>query len=381
MKKALSLILAALLAASLCACGNNAAESTSSPEPTATAEATATPTAVPTPTAEPTPEPVADYKIGDSIETDNFKMTFDSFDIVSEYVYSINGSTYRTNANDGCKFLLLKGHFENNSAKTISISALDLSCVVNNTYEFNEMSSGSTLLLNFESSGAFSIDPLFDSDYGLYVQVSDKLVEQFETAVFTIKYQADMSDITYTTDSDGNWISDADEGFSVTVGNATSDAVENSTETASAKPTVQSLDIGDTVTTDDYEMTLVSVGFSYDVLPSDTSGYYRHFPADSGKVYINVVADVKNTMKRDITLSELYSCAGIYDGDYTYSGFTAVDDGDGSFLEFNSDVAAVPLATCKVHSLIECPAEVDESDKPVTVQFKIGSEKYEYKLR
>lgn len=80
MKKALSLILAALLAASLCACGNTAAESTSSPEPTATAEATATPppTAAPTPTVEPTPEPVADYKIGDSIETDNFKMTFDS---------------------------------------------------------------------------------------------------------------------------------------------------------------------------------------------------------------------------------------------------------------------------------------------------------------
>lgn len=376
MKKALSLILAALLAASLCACGNNAAESTSSPEPTATAEATATPTAVPTPTAEPTPEPVADYKIGDSIETDNFKMTVDSFDIVSEYVYSGSpGGRFTTN--DGYKMLLLQGHFENNGSKTIYNSDLELSCIVNETYEFSGVSSPS---LYFDN-GPTNIDPLSDGNYGLYVEVSDKLASQFENITFSIKYRSDMSNLTYTYDANGDWGSDADEEFSVTIGDTATDSTADTTETASAKPTVQSLDIGDTVTTDDYEMTLVSVGFSYDVLPSDTSGYYRHFPADSGKVYINVVADVKNTMKRDITLSELYSCTGIYDGDYTYNGFTAVDDGDGSFLEFNSDVAAVPLATCKVHSLIECPAEVDESDKPVTVQFKIGSEKYEYKLR
>ena len=102
MEKALSLILAALLAASLCACGNNAAESTSSPEPTATAEATATPTAVPTPTAEPTPEPVADYKIGDSIETDNFKMTFDSIELLTDYRYA---TSYVMGASDGYKML------------------------------------------------------------------------------------------------------------------------------------------------------------------------------------------------------------------------------------------------------------------------------------
>ena len=353
MKKALSLILAALLAASLCACDNNAAESTSSLEPTAAAEATATPSSAPTPTptAEPTPEPVADYKIGDSIETDNFKMTFDSFDIVSEYVYGGSPSGIFT-ANDGYKMLLLQGHFENNATKTIYNNYFELSCIVNGTYEFIGVSSPS---LYFDN-GPTSIDPLVEGNYGLYVEVSDKLAEQFKNITFGIKYRSDMSNLTYTYDANGDWGSDADEEFSVTVGDTATGSTVDTSETSSAKPTVQPLNIGDTVTTDDYEMTLVSVGFSYDVLPSDTSGYYWHFAADSGKVYINVVADVKNTMKRDITLSELFSCTGIYDGDYTYNGFTAVDDGDGDFLQYNSDVAAVPLATCKVHSLIECPA-------------------------
>lgn len=363
MKKALSLILAALLAASLCACGNNAAESTSSPEPTATAEATATPTAVPTPTAEPTPEPVADYKIGDSIETDNFKMTFDSIELLTDYRYA---TSYVMGASDGYKMLLLHGHFENKSTTKIPQYALLLSCKINDTYEYDD----SSITFGFESGNSGEISPQDDLDYFIRIDLPEKAADSLETVVYTVYYNDDMSSVSKTyTPSAAKPIINADQTFTITENYALANR--------SAKP----INIGDTVTTDDYEMTLVSVGFSYDVLPSNTSGYYRHFPADSGKVYINVVADVKNTMKRDITLSELYSCTGIYDDDYTYSGFTAVDDGDGSFLEFNSDVAAVPLATCKVHSLIECPVEVDESDKPVTVQFKIGSEKYEYKLR
>ena len=143
---------------------------------------------------------------------------------------------------------------------------------------------------------------------------------------------------------------------------------------------VETISIGDVITTNDYELTLKNVEFTYEVLPPNTSSVYTSYPAESGKVYVHVSADVKNIMQRDIRIEELFTANVLYDGKYKYNGFTIVDD-DNGFDWVESYVAATPLETCGAHSLIECPVEVDTSGKPVSVTITIGNTNYEYVLR
>lgn len=143
---------------------------------------------------------------------------------------------------------------------------------------------------------------------------------------------------------------------------------------------VETISIGDVITTDDYELTLNNIEFTYELLPENTSSVYSSYPAESGKVYIHVDADVKNTMQRDIRIGELFTASALYDGKYQYNGFTLVDD-DNSFDWVSSYLAATPLETCGAHSLIECPVEVETSGKPVTIHLLIGNANYEYTLR
>lgn len=142
---------------------------------------------------------------------------------------------------------------------------------------------------------------------------------------------------------------------------------------------VEKINIGDVIITDDYEFTLKNVEFTYEVLPKNTSGYYSYYPADSGKVYIHVEADVKNTMQRDIKISELFTAKAVYDGEYMYSGFVVVDD-DARFLQGDLYAAAAPLETCGAHALIECPEEVATSGKSVVITLCIGNVNYEYTI-
>lgn len=143
---------------------------------------------------------------------------------------------------------------------------------------------------------------------------------------------------------------------------------------------VETISIGDVITTNDYELTLNNIEFTYELLPKNTSSVYSSYPAESGKVYIHVDADVKNTMQRDIRIEELFTASALYDGKYQYNGFTVVDD-DNRFDWVGSYSAATPLETCGAHSLIECPVEVETSGKPVTVSLLIGNTNYEYTLR
>lgn len=149
-------------------------------------------------------------------------------------------------------------------------------------------------------------------------------------------------------------------------------------EVSQAMPTIE---IGQTIITNDYEFTLRKVELSYEILPPNTNGVYTSYPAESGKVYVHVEADVKNTMPRDIRINELFSASVLYDGKYPYTGFTIVNDGDNDFDWVSSYVAATPLETCIAHSLVECPSEVDTSGKSIVVQLILGNTTYEYMLR
>lgn len=158
--------------------------------------------------------------------------------------------------------------------------------------------------------------------------------------------------------------------------------VINTISTDSKPIETQSIAIGDCIATPDYEFTLNNIELSYEVYPPNTNSAYTSYPAESGMVYVHVDAYVKNLMKRDIRIEELFSVSANYDNGYMYQGFVVVNDGDNSFDWVSNYVAATPLETCHAHGLIECPVEVDETDKPLSVIIELSDGNYyEYVIR
>lgn len=146
--------------------------------------------------------------------------------------------------------------------------------------------------------------------------------------------------------------------------------------------TRNTLAIGDTITTDEYEFTLNNVELTYELLPPNTSGLYYSYTAPKGKVYLHIDASVKNLMKRDLRIDELFSPGVTYSEGYMYTGFVVVNDGDNHFNWVSSYVAATPLETCHAHGLVECPVEVDQNDDYLCATVKLSDgEIYKYIVR
>ncbi len=358
MKKIIAVFLTVVMCLSFVACGDSDKKDTGSTEQTVTEKAENGLVATP-------------INIGDKIENDNFIMTFDSLEILDEYSYRTSEYSFTScYVEEGYKLLMVKGHFTNNSKSVISDSAFSLSTTVNGDFEVD----GHDVHLDFIRNKNFEIDAYTDLDYILYINIPEKLAGMFETATFNIGFKNDMGMLTTTYNSDGTVTVDIDNLYSLTSGIESNNTDD---KTNSAKKTIT---IGETIVTTNYELTLSNIEFTYELLPSNTSSVYSSYPAESGKVYVHVAADVKNTMQRDIRIDELFTASAIYDGSYNYNGFTVVDD-DNRFDWVGSYVAATPLETCKAHSLIECPVEIDTSGKTVTVLIEIDSEQYEYVLR
>ena len=153
------------------------------------------------------------------------------------------------------------------------------------------------------------------------------------------------------------------------------------TSPAVEKQTTPSISIGETVTTDDFEFTLNKVKLSYNVEPDNPPSYYSYYAAEDGQVYIYINASVKNLSKHDIQCDDIYSVTADYDNGYTYQGFNIITDTDGDFTYANINVIN-PLQTLGVHCLVDCPEEIETSEKPlfITVKFRDGSE-YLYNIR
>lgn len=384
MKKQIALLLALMTALSLTACGSKTSDTETAKDP---AEETTTQTPetpeepeepeVPEEPEEPEKPEATPLKLGETIDNELFLMTFDAINVVPEYSYSTGEhSTTSLYVEDGYQLLTLEGHFENRGTSTISDSAFYLTATVNDTFVVD----GFDVRMDFKRNKSFEIDPYTDMDYVIYVNIPQKLAETFESVTFTIAYNDDLSTHTIVTDMEGNQSVEADHLYSLS-----SAAGDAATAAASggdtAEPAAQPIAIGDLITTNNYEFTLKKVELSYEVLPPNTSSVYTSYPAESGKVFVHVEADVKNTMQRDLRLDELFTASVLYDGQYPYDGFTIVNDGDNSFDWVGSYTAATPLETCIAHALVECPVEVDTSGKSILVTLDLGGTQYEYTLR
>lgn len=322
------------------------------------------------------PEPIAEgipVQCGDVIEHSDFVMTLDYVEIVDEFKYRTSDiSSTSLYVEPGYKLLMLRGVFSNQGTSTIQESSFARSAVINGDYVLEDFD----VRMDFLRSSSFEIDPYTEMEYVIYMNIPEKLAEMFQTVTLNFGFNEDLSTPVTNWDMDGNKSTPTDILYTFSGGVGADGTLEAPTE-----PAPIGISIGDTITCNDYEFTLTDVEFTYELLPPNTSSAYVSYPAESGKVYVHVAADVKNTMQRDLRVEELFGTTVVYNGQYRYTGFPLVNDGDNRFDWVGSYVAATPLELCKAHGLVECPVEVDESGNSVTVLLDIGGTIYEYILR
>ncbi|EJU21174.1 putative lipoprotein [Peptoanaerobacter stomatis] len=160
---------------------------------------------------------------------------------------------------------------------------------------------------------------------------------------------------------------------------------ENVVSTDEKKPEEQQkeekkIEVGQTITSSSAEITIKKIEFSYDVLPDDVSGFYTHYPAEKGHVYIHVDTDVKNIQKQQLEADDILTVTADYNNGYQYSGDPIPEDSSTGFTYANI-TSIDPLSTLGVRYLIDCPQEVEESQNPVILKFMIDNEEYVYKMR
>ncbi len=138
-----------------------------------------------------------------------------------------------------------------------------------------------------------------------------------------------------------------------------------------------SVNVGDTITTDTMEFTIQKVELTYDVLPDDTSGFYSHYAADAGNVYLHIDADIKNLAKQNLSCDAIASLTADYNNGYTYSSFAVPEDSSTGFTYANI-TSIKPLETLGVHFLFKCPQEVEESSNPLFVTIEPANSSNSY---
>jgi predicted small lipoprotein YifL len=229
MKKLIAFSLSLAMLLSLCACGSKTTTSESpseSPSESSNESSSETETAS-EPEIEPaTEEPVETaipIQCGESIDVENFSMSFDSVELLSEYSYSTSayGGYTSLYVENGYKLVLAKGHFENKSTSTISsYNSFVLTALVNNSYEVD----GYDVHLDFIRDKDFEIDPYTDLDYVLYINIPEKLADMFETVTFTIGFNDDMSAPTTVWNNDGTKTTETDNVYTFTSGLSSNDS-------------------------------------------------------------------------------------------------------------------------------------------------------------
>ncbi len=165
--------------------------------------------------AEPEPPAAIPLQCGDSIDNDNFKMTFDSVELLSEYSYQTSEySSTSLYVENGYKLVVVKGHFENKGTSPITDSSLVCTAMVNDTFAVDE----NDVRFNFIRDKYFEIDPYTDLDYVMYINIPEKLAGMFETVTFTIGFNDDLSIPSTVYSSDGTKTTETDQLYALTSG-------------------------------------------------------------------------------------------------------------------------------------------------------------------
>lgn len=383
MKKLLALLLVFVMLFAFVACGKSISEP-SDTKPFVDTKKTENDTEE----HEPEPEELAatPIKLGESIDNDSFKMSFDSIQVLPEFNYSTGEySSTSLYVEDNYQLLILQGKFENKSTSTISSSIFYCKFTVNGDF----VKDGTDVRFNFMRSKYFEVDAYSDPcDYCIYINIPNKLAEIYKDAVIQIGFNKDLSNPVTSYDSNGQKSVTTDllyEINSASISDVDTDKNENDAAASVDNNTVSSSEIelkpNEAVTTKDFVFTLNNVELTYEVKPANTNGVYSSYTAENGKIFVHIDGYYNNTSKRDACIRDLPVATVTYDNDYTYNGFAIVDDGDNRFDWVSSYVICTPLETCHYHCVVECPDLIESGDAPLYFTIKLGDNTYKYNIR
>ena len=128
------------------------------------------------------------------------------------------------------------------------------------------------------------------------------------------------------------------------------------------------------------EFSIESVKFSYDVFPQCDSILNNHYPASEGKIYLDIVANIKNLRKEAVSCDSIAEFTLDYNNGYTYNSFAVIEDEGFGFS--NANIRNIdPLETITFHYLIDCPIEVYSNPYPLNLTAKFGPNTFELVLR
>lgn len=156
-------------------------------------------------------------------------------------------------------------------------------------------------------------------------------------------------------------------------------ADESEKKEAAYKP----LNVGDTVSNDDWEVTLVSANLTKEALPPDTSGWYASVEANDGTVFLELDFDVKCLASQLTSVTDaLGGARATYAGKYEYDTVELYYEWDESHLSGAGRLAIDPLQTLRIHYLIcNIPEEAASSDESLTALVKLVGQVWELKYR
>ena len=139
----------------------------------------------------------------------------------------------------------------------------------------------------------------------------------------------------------------------------------------------KALSVGDTVTVEDFELTINDISFTDTLYPPRPNGYYHYFEAPNGKTLLVVSCSAKNLKGSDLKYTSIAGVNCVYDGKYNYSSYIVMEEDGGEDLsQYVSAYGIAPLDSNNFYYVIEVPQEVQTVTSEIT--FLIGTTYYSY---
>lgn len=130
------------------------------------------------------------------------------------------------------------------------------------------------------------------------------------------------------------------------------------------------------------EFLVKSTKLTQKVVPPNPDSFYSYYEVkDPNEIYLDVIMDFKNTTTIGIGTDEITNVKVIYDGQYEYSSFSALEESGGSDFTYTNINTVEPLKTITLHHLATLPLEVKNSEKPLEIQFSVYGSNYVLKIR
>jgi len=174
-------------------------------------------------------------------------------------------------------------------------------------------------------------------------------------------------------------------------GNTTSESDNVGTQNNETKNEVTKVEKAENIVVEDgsqieaggLSLTFNKGEFAYEIKPEKpVEGLlYNYYKGDPGKVYYQIYLDLKNNNTEGILLSDVITCELVYNTDYKYEGFRALEAADKSMFDSAGSTLIDPLETRSVRLAFDVPEEVEKTEHPVYINIYIDGQTYTYKVR